>query len=73
MKRDIYWQSALVCILNGAELRNPVPDSRPEASVNLMTEDGAASSRRSGATAIPRSSKSISLDRARMASPPASP
>jgi gluconolactonase len=34
---------AVVFAVNGAELRNPVPDSRPEASVNLMTADGASS------------------------------
>jgi hypothetical protein len=32
-------------LLDGAELRNPVPDSRPEASIDLMTVEGAALAR----------------------------
>src|ERR1041385_2599488 len=32
---------ALTCCLAGAELGNKIPDSQPEASVNLMTGDGA--------------------------------
>jgi gluconolactonase len=33
--------TGLACALSAAELRNPVPDSRPETSVNLMTREGA--------------------------------
>ena len=33
---------AAATAINSSELRNSVPDTRPEASVNLMTTDGAA-------------------------------
>jgi gluconolactonase len=41
MKNLILTLAAAV-MMDGAELRNPVPDSRPEAMVNLMTDDGAS-------------------------------
>ena len=41
MKNLILTLAATV-MMDGPELRNPVPDSRPEVSVNLMTQDGAS-------------------------------
>src|SRR5438067_4511594 len=41
MKKLIFALAAAF-FADGAELRNSVPDTRPEASVNLMTTDGAA-------------------------------
>src|SRR4051794_21135257 len=41
MKKLIFALAAAFFV-DGAELRNPIPDTRPEASVNLMTTDGSA-------------------------------
>ncbi len=40
--RNLILALAAALAMDGPELRNPVPDSRPEASVDLMTAEGAA-------------------------------
>ena len=40
--RKLIFALAAALAMDGPELRNPVPDSRPEASVDLMTAEGAA-------------------------------
>ncbi len=40
--KNLIFALAAAFFVDGAELRNPIPDTRPEASVNLMTPDGAA-------------------------------
>ena len=39
---DLMLIFGLASLLAGAELRNMTPTSRPEASVNLMTNEGAS-------------------------------
>jgi gluconolactonase len=40
--KNLIFVLAAAFFVDAAELRNPIPDSRPEASVNLMTAEGAA-------------------------------
>src|ERR1041385_8909827 len=45
MKNLILALTAAALLLDGAEVRNPIPDSWPEASIDLMTDEGAALAR----------------------------
>jgi len=40
--KNLIFALAAALLLDGAELRNPVPDSRPEASIDLMSAEGAS-------------------------------